>query len=264
MQLVELQESLDPSVAVVAISYDPVSTLSGFAAEHSIAYPLLSDVGSRTIERLGLLNTEVDADNQFWGFERKPRHDGLPFPATFVLDSSGVIVDRRFERSHRNRPTTRLVLEESGLALPDRAAQLSVEASGPAMSMVVSVPRASFFPNQVFPVDIDLGILPGMHVYVPPTPAGYTALEVAVDGPDGVYWEAPDLPTGHDFEIPALGERFSVIDGAVHLRVPVHIHESTGDATLVVSVTYQACDDAACLLPARLTLELPLQARPKM
>jgi peroxiredoxin len=264
MQLVELQESLDPSVAVVAISYDPVETLAGFSEAHRITYPLLADVGSRVIEAFGMLNTEIHADNRFFGFERKPRHDGLPFPATFVLDESGVIVDRHFERSHRNRPTSRLVLEEAGVSLPRRPSQLEVEASGPGVTMVVGVERSAFFPNQVFPIDIDLGILPGMHLYLPPTPPGYTPLSVEIEAPAGVYWEPPALPTGHTLELPVLGETFSVADGALHLRVPVHIHEAAGDVTVRVGVRYQACDDSTCLLPAALTADLPLRARPKM
>jgi peroxiredoxin len=43
-------------VGLAAISYDPVEVLAAFASQHTITYPLLSDVGSVVIKRFGILN----------------------------------------------------------------------------------------------------------------------------------------------------------------------------------------------------------------
>ena len=45
---------------MAAISYDPVETLAAFSRQRGITFPLLSDSGSQTIKRYGILNTVVD------------------------------------------------------------------------------------------------------------------------------------------------------------------------------------------------------------
>jgi peroxiredoxin len=45
---------------VASITYDPQETLAGFAARNKITFPLLSDVGSATIRRYGIVNTVVE------------------------------------------------------------------------------------------------------------------------------------------------------------------------------------------------------------
>ncbi len=59
-QLVELNEQFDElkreGYGVATISYDPPQVLAAFAKQHGIKYTMLSDVGSKVIERFGLLN----------------------------------------------------------------------------------------------------------------------------------------------------------------------------------------------------------------
>ena len=45
---------------LAAITYDSQGTLAGFAARNKIALPILSDIGSATIRRYGILNTVVE------------------------------------------------------------------------------------------------------------------------------------------------------------------------------------------------------------
>jgi AhpC/TSA family len=47
-------------IGLAAVSYDSREILADFSRRHRITYPLLSDVGSATIRRYGILNTVVD------------------------------------------------------------------------------------------------------------------------------------------------------------------------------------------------------------
>jgi len=47
-------------LGLAAISYDPVETLASFSWQRGITFPLLSDSGSETISRYGILNTVVE------------------------------------------------------------------------------------------------------------------------------------------------------------------------------------------------------------
>ena len=68
----------DAGLGLVAISYDPVDTLKGFADKHGITFPLLSDAGSQTITAWGLINRDATG-----------RTAGIPHPGTFVIAPNG-------------------------------------------------------------------------------------------------------------------------------------------------------------------------------
>lgn len=260
MQLVELQESIGDEVGVVAISYDPVETLATFAEARGITFPLLADVGSSVIRSLGMLNTHIGDDVQFWGGELAPKHDGLPYPGVFLLDADGVVTSKHFERSHRNRASGATLL--SMLGAPSNDHELTAETSGPAVAVRVGVHRRAYFPNQVFPVEVELVVEPGFHVYLDPVPDGYRALSVSIEGPDGVFTDPAELPAGELLEM--LDESFQVGDGTISTAIPTHIHENVGDVELTVVVNYQACDDSTCLMPAELRIPVAMTSRGKL
>ena len=57
---------------VAGVSYDPVAVLADFSARRGITFPLLSDPGSSTIKKYGILNTTVPETNK--------QAFGIPFP----------------------------------------------------------------------------------------------------------------------------------------------------------------------------------------
>lgn len=260
MQLVELQETIGDDIAVVAVSYDPVKTLAAFAASHGVTFPLLADVGSSVIRALGLLNDRIGDDVRYWGGELAAKHEGLPYPGVFLLDAEGVVTAKHFERSHRNRAGAATLL--AMLGAPSPAHEITAEGSGPSLAVRVGVHRSAYFPNQVFPIELELGVEPGFHVYLPPVPDGYRALSVTVEGPDGVFADPAVLPEGAPLDM--LGETFGVGDGTIRTTIPTHIHESVGDVELTVVVGYQACDDSACLMPTEVRVPIRLTSRGKL
>jgi peroxiredoxin len=68
--------------------------LARFAEKRKITFPLLSDVGSKTISAFGLLNKEV-----------KGSAAGIPYPGTVVIDRDGVIRAKLFLNGYRDRHT---------------------------------------------------------------------------------------------------------------------------------------------------------------
>lgn len=259
MQLVELQRNVfaaqGDEVAVFAISYDPVETLAGFAAKHDIGYPLLADVGSKVIERIGLLNTGILTELAYWGRTPAERHKRLPYPGTFILDEDGVIVDRVFEASHRLRPGGGMLLSRMGI---DSEGGPVVSVEGPALAAAAWVDAPEYFPNQLNHLTVRVGIEPGYHVYVPPNPEGFINLEVVVDAPEGVFLHEYELPEGHPFQVEGFEEEFMVAEDEFDVRIPFYVLEDKGPVSLPIRVSYQACDDSACLVPDHVDLTLEL------
>jgi peroxiredoxin len=111
-------------LGLAAFGYDPVETLAAFSRQLGITFPLLSDAGSETIKRYGILNTVVDEalgphkDDPAIGEETQkyvsavgvnPIMKGIAFPGTFIIDRRGRVTSRFFENflcgaNHRFKP----------------------------------------------------------------------------------------------------------------------------------------------------------------
>lgn len=260
MQLVELQRSVQAmqadEVALFAISYDPVETLAGFAREHGVTYPLLSDVGSVKITELGMLNTQIESEVGYWNRSYQPKHVGLPYPGTFVLDESGVVADKTFERSHRLRPGGGVLLERLGV---EGVAPADVTmADGPGLSVAAWVDEREYFPNQINRLTLRFALEDEFHLYLPPNPNGFTNLAISVEESEGLFVDDYELPVGHPFSVQGLSEEFNVSDGEFDVLIPFYILEDKSPVTLQVGVEYQACNDEICLVPSRLQFAIDL------
>jgi peroxiredoxin len=84
----------------VAICYDEPAILRTVAARMGLTFPLLSDAGSRTIDAYGIRNHEATG-----------RADGIPHPATFVLDRAGTIRAKLMHDTPQTRPPVEEFLE---------------------------------------------------------------------------------------------------------------------------------------------------------
>jgi peroxiredoxin Q/BCP len=102
--LVQLQSDLKEIEGaggqLVAVSYDSPELLKAFAAKRSIAYPLLSDTGSKTIEAYGIRNKEATG-----------RTSGIPYPGTYIIGRDGVIRSKLFLEGYKERASTDAIVQ---------------------------------------------------------------------------------------------------------------------------------------------------------
>jgi peroxiredoxin len=80
---------------IVGISYDSVEILSDFSRKQKIAFPLLSDAGSKTIIAYDLLNKQASGKTA-----------GIPYPGTMLVDPKGVIRAKLFLDGYKERHAT--------------------------------------------------------------------------------------------------------------------------------------------------------------
>ncbi|MPZ88721.1 MAG: redoxin domain-containing protein [Nitriliruptorales bacterium] len=246
---------------VFAVSYDPVDVLAEFAADHGITYALLSDVGSVVIEALGLLNRHAEQQQAHFGSTYDDRKKRMPHPGTFVLDADGIIVDRRFEQSHRRRPSGSVLMADA-LAGVDGGAAVSASASGSGLQVRAWLHTGAYRPQQQLEVRVALAVDAGAHVYVEPVPKGFTPLTLRLQGPKSLAAGDPPLPAGVSFRVEGLDQEFLVVDGKIRTAVPFRIDEGEGHVALELEVAYQACTAMECFPPEALRLELALEGRP--
>jgi peroxiredoxin Q/BCP len=87
-------------IQLVGISYDSPEDLERFSEREKIAFPLLSDPESKTIDDYHIRNEAA-----------KGRAVGVPNPGTFILDPQGVIRAKLFLEGYRERHTTEALIE---------------------------------------------------------------------------------------------------------------------------------------------------------
>ncbi len=78
----------------MGISYDTSEKLKKFADAKEIAFPLLSDEGSKTIHAYGIHNK-----------------DGLPHPSTYLIDQQGIVRAKLAEKGYVKRHETKELIE---------------------------------------------------------------------------------------------------------------------------------------------------------
>jgi hypothetical protein len=244
-------------IALYAISYDPPDVLASFAARHGISYPLLSDAGSELIRELGILNAEAPESIE-----------GIPHPGVFVLDENGIVAEKHFYESYRERDT--------GLGLLEHVLGIAAAHDGPqtqAASDVVQL-RADFdAPTYVWGqrlwLTVRLTIADGYHIYGRPIPGGYMPLDIEIEPLERVTVGAPRWPTPEPFQVAGLDEHFQVFSGEIEVSLPLSFMSvDAGALDVRGTVTLQACTATECLAPDSLSfemrlLEAPLVERPQ-
>src|SRR5882762_5768840 len=164
-------------MSVVAISYDPVTVLADFSARRGITFPLLSDPGSETIKRYGILNTTVDAKSQLYGY---------PFPGTFIVDRQGVVTSRYFEEAYQERDTVSSILVRLGQQVDVHATKIA----GTHLTVM------SYAHDEVASHVTHFSLVrvghpcPLLHVYAPRA-SDYKLVEISVEAHDGLVLMSP-------------------------------------------------------------------------
>ncbi len=241
-----------------------MDTLSRFAEAHGVVYPLLSDVGSRFIESMGLLNTTIAEEVAAFGLTMASKHRGLPYPGTFFLDEDGMIIDKQFERFHRIRPTGNTLLARligaEGVARSSLAA-----ASSPGVQIAAWLDTDVVYANQLQDLHVRIELDDDVHLYVEPIPDGYSALSLELTGDEALRPRPHVIDGGRPFIVDGLDEEFFVVDGTLEATIPFAVHSNrntSGDPARTVDielvVDYQACTKSECFVPETRTLRLSL------
>ena len=259
----ELQRSLPDferqHIAIFAMSYDAVEVLHTFATKYGITYTLFSDVGSKVIRALGLLNEQVYEQHAAYGVPKQEHHYGVPYPGVFLLNVQGQVTEKRFQQSYRERETGVSILEQGfGVDSSLHGPEVHAQAEGVKVRAYLDTDTYRFF--QRLWLTLDLSIEPNLHVYGQPIPEGFIPLAIDVDPLPGLVVGEPQWPTPRSFRIEGLDEQFYIYEGSIRVTLPVTLTQEGDDQMLKVIVRYQACSHVGCFAPRAITLELPVRA----
>src|SRR3989442_15388594 len=132
----------------------------------------------------GLINARVQEDHAVYGIKPNPRHVNLPYPGVFVLDRDGVITQKRFYESYRERDTgTGLIAQALGIVTESSAPVVATNGPVVTARAWLGSPTYVFFQRVVLTVEVS--IAPAFHVYGEPAADGVPPLSIAIDAIGG-------------------------------------------------------------------------------
>jgi peroxiredoxin len=285
-QLLELQSQYEQlrkdGLGLVAISYDPQDILAAFSDQHGIMFPLLSDPGSATIKRYGILNTvaqealgpnkndpAVIAQAKLYVSANgtTERMLGIPFPGTFIVDRAGRVKARFFEGSYTVRNTVsniRVKLNDAGASV----AATKVQAQQ--LDVTTYASDSALAPGNRFSVIARIAPHAGVHVYAPGA-ANYRIIDLKIVPnqyirplglsypPSEIYTFKPLNESVATYQKPFTLVQEMVLDGQASTRTALRDQTSL---TIGGALMYQACDDRLCYDPVSLPLSWTVGLKP--
>ncbi|GAC1641806.1 MAG: hypothetical protein NVS9B11_09690 [Candidatus Dormibacteraceae bacterium] len=215
------------------------------------------------ITELGLLDRDLAAHHAAFGVPTQDPQLGVAYPAVFVLDEAGRVVDKRIGENYRAREGALKIVDEAlGVALPP-AGEPRI-AQGRYVSISAVTDSGHYVRWQQTRLHVVFEAEAGWHVYGRPIPDGYIPVTVDLEAPPEVEVHPAQYPPTRPFKVEGLDDQFSVYQGSFEVVVPfaVNVPAGHGSVELKVDVGYQVCSETVCLPPARLRLELSMTEAP--
>ena len=245
-------------LSLAGVSYDSVAVLADFSRRRGITFPLLSDPGSATIKRYGILNTTVPETNQ--------QSYGIPFPGTFMLNAQGVVTSRFFEQAYQERSTVGSIMARLG----NKVAVHATTVSSPQLEMTSFATDNTVAPGTQFSPVLDVRPARGVHVYAPGV-TGYKPISLSVEAQPGLVTRGAQYPPSEDYHFKPLNEHVQVYQRPFRIVQDVLVDASPQGQSALKEVTmltikgilnYQACDDKLCFTPQSMPLSWTVTLRP--
>ena len=245
---------------------------------------MLSDAGSATIKRYGLLNPLVeqafgpnrddpavkeDIAKYVSGVGPRPDMAGMAFPGTLVIDRQGRVTSRFFEDFYIERNTVSSLLIKLGNQADASVAATKVSTNH--LDVTAYPSDAAVAPGNRFSLVVEVAPRPRLHVYAPGAEkSGYRVISLKLDPHPQVHVLPMQYPASEIYNFKPLKERVPVFQKPFRLvqevlldGTPASQEALRGKEELALTGTlqYQACDDRICYNPVSVPLSWKLSLR---
>ena len=271
-------------LGLAAISYDSPEIVAAFSKQRGITFPLLSDQGSATIKKYGILNTVVaqalgpnrddpavkaDAYKYVSAVGARADMAGIAFPGTFVVDRQGRVTSRYFEDFYIDRNTVSSLLVKLGGKIDTSVAAVKVSTNH--LDVTAFPSDAAVAPGNRFSVVMEVSPHAGLHVYAPGAETmGYRVISLMLEPNPRIQALPVHYPTSEIYNFKPLKQRvpvfqkpFRLVQELVLDGTPAGQEALRGKTEMTIAGTlqYQACDARICYNPVSVPLTWKLSLR---
>jgi Disulphide bond corrector protein DsbC/AhpC/TSA family len=244
---------------VATVSYDSSAILKDFAGRHKIDIPLLADPGSVIIRSFRVLNGEAG-----------DKEKGMASPGFFFIDAGGAIREKYFEQKYDQRFTANNVISK---LFPELTEQVTGNVEAPHLKLSLAQTDEAIVAGNRVSLIADIELPPDVHVYAPGV-QGYKPVVLLLHPSSGLEFAAARYPPAKILYLPAIKEKVPVFEGKFRISQDVTVTSSLAGAafravfssakTVTISgeLTYQACDQTTCFVPASVLVMWHLQVLP--
>ena len=210
---------------------------------------MIADPESKVIESFGLRNPNTQPGTRVYG---------MAFPGIYIVDANGVVQEKFFNESHRQRMTVDSVLM-SVYGAGDAGGQ-RIEADVQQQFRLEAYPSEEVLqPGNRFILVAEFDMYEKAHLYAPGS--DYRAVNLKVD--ENQYFQAGDLnlPEAEIMRLEVIDESVPVYRGKVRITREVALSPHFEGETIDLGATleYQTCDDELCYEPSSMPLTFSLK-----
>jgi hypothetical protein len=211
------------------------------------------------MRRLGLINDRVQEDHAVYGIQPNAHHVNLPYPGAFVLDRDGVVNQKRFYESYRERDTGAGLLAHALGVVEEPSAPIIAANSPVTVRAWLDSPTYVFFQRLLLTVEVSVDS--GYCICAALPRDGVTPLSLAIEPLQGLEVGTARWPSAHRIAPADFQDGLWVHEGVVRGTVPLTFAAApgAGDHMVGVTVRYQARDGASCLDSSSVQLRVPVR-----
>ena len=260
-QLVQLQSAFPrfekQGVKLATISYDSEEILKYFTDGHKLAYPMLADPDSKTIQAYGVLNPEATGMQK--GFAR---------PGYFFIDSNGIIREKFFDPKYRERLTGNSLISK---LFPELGQEVTGTVEAPHLQVALEQSDSIGISGTQITLVAEVRLPPDVHVCAPGT-QGYKPIQLVIEPIPEVELEPAVYPPSKILYLPAIKERVPIFEGTFRISQDVQVSTRSGvlgtlekDGKIITisgKLEYQACDKTICYPPTSVPVKWELRVFP--
>lgn len=213
---------------------------------------MIADPESKVIEAFGLRNPNTQPGSRVYG---------MAFPGTYIVDENGVVQEKFFNQSHRQRMTVDSVLLKVYSA--GEAGGQRVEAKvEPQFNLSAFPSEEEVQPGNQIVLMAEFDLYDKVHLYAPGS--DYRAVNLKIDDNPMLQAGELDLPEPEVLYLDVIDESVPVYLGKVRITREMTLSPHFEGDTIEINATleYQTCDDEYCFEPSSMPLTFNLKVSP--
>ena len=219
--------------------------------------PLLGDPESKIIKEYGVFNAEAT------GMQR-----GFARPGYFFIDAKGIIREKFFEATYRERLTGNSIVTK---LFPELGQEVTDTFEAPHLQLALEQSDRTGVPGTRITLAAAVQLPADVHVYAPGA-QGYKPIKLVIDPMPEMDLKPVIYPQAKTLFLPAVNERVPVFEGNFRISQDVKVSSGMDFAgslgkdgktfTITGKLEYQACDQTKCYMPTSVPVKWQVQVFP--